>query len=192
MKTNSKKKSLNPEDWELAALEVIAHQGVGAVAVEPLAKQLGVTKGSFYWHFGNRKDLIVAALKRWREDDLKIIKQEVTGIKDPEERLKAWFRLSAEPLQTHFIYATLLADRQLDFVAKVLKEITVFRLSHLQEAYQQLGYAEKKAKQQALLAYSVYVGYLHMAKTLYGKIKENQSVEEYAEFVSTQLIRKLE
>ncbi|MCW8870802.1 MAG: TetR/AcrR family transcriptional regulator, partial [Proteobacteria bacterium] len=71
---NPKKKSLNPKDWELATLEVIANQGVSAVAVETIARLLGVTKGSFYWHFTNRKDLIVAALKRWREQDNEIIK----------------------------------------------------------------------------------------------------------------------
>ena len=42
---------LSAEDWAQAALDLIAEQGVAAVAVEPLARRLGVTKGSFYWHF---------------------------------------------------------------------------------------------------------------------------------------------
>ena len=48
------KKTLTAEDWARAALEAIAEDGVTAVAVEPLARSLGVTKGSFYWHFANR------------------------------------------------------------------------------------------------------------------------------------------
>ena len=42
---------LSADDWAREALEQIAEAGVGSVAVEPLARRLGVTKGSFYWHF---------------------------------------------------------------------------------------------------------------------------------------------
>lgn len=56
---------LSAEDWAQAALDLIAEQGVGAVAVEPLARRLGVTKGSFYWHFPSRDALLQAALERW-------------------------------------------------------------------------------------------------------------------------------
>ncbi|MFC3193165.1 TetR/AcrR family transcriptional regulator [Marinicella sediminis] len=188
MKTSSKKKSLNPADWEAATLDVIAHQGVSAVAVENIAKDLGVTKGSFYWHFANRKDLIISALKSWQRDDRAVIKEKIWSIKDPQERLNAWFSLSAQPLQSHLIYATLLADRQHDYVAKLLKEVTMERLAYLQKSYQAIGYPEDQAKQQALLAYSVYVGYLHMAKTLHGKFKDTDNIESYARYVAGQLI----
>ena len=188
MKSNNKKKSLNPEDWELATLDVIAHQGVGAVAVEPLAKALGVTKGSFYWHFTNRKDLIQSALKRWRIDDQLLIKDRIFSLNDPQDRLKAWLFLSAEPSQSHLVYATLLADRQHGFVAKVLKEVTLERLNYLQKAYQETGMNEVDAKQQSLLAYSVYVGYLHMAKTLHGTLKDNENIQNYVQYVANQLL----
>ncbi|WP_395374296.1 TetR/AcrR family transcriptional regulator [Marinicella sp. W31] len=183
-----KKKSLNPSDWELATLNVIAHQGVNAVAIEPLARELGVTKGSFYWHFSNRMDLIDSALKRWRNDDRAVIEEKVLVMDDPKKRLQAWFMLSAEPSQSHLIYATLLADRQHKLVAKVLKEITIERLNYLQQSYREIGYSDAQAKQQALLAYSVYVGYLHMAKTLHGNLKDTQTVEDYALYVADQLI----
>ena len=183
-----KKKSLNPKDWELATLEVIANQGVSAVAVETIARLLGVTKGSFYWHFTNRKDLIVAALKRWREQDNEIVNDRILPISDPYERLKTWFSLSSEPLQSHLIYATLLADRQHSYVSKVLKEVTIERLNYLQQCYQDIGYSETQAKQQALLAYSVYVGYLHMTKTLHGQYKHDSNVDEYVKHVAGQLI----
>ncbi|GAA4818429.1 TetR family transcriptional regulator [Marinicella pacifica] len=185
---STKKKSLNPKDWEQATLEVIAHQGVSAVAVETIARVLGVTKGSFYWHFTNRKDLIIAALKRWRNEDNKVIKQRVLSVNDPYKRLKTWFLLSSEPYQSHLIYATLLADRQHSYVSKVLKEVTVERLSYLQQCYQDIGYTETKAKQQALLAYSVYVGYLHMTKTLHGQFKHDDNIEAYVKHVAGQLI----
>lgn len=56
---------LRAVDWAQAALDVVATDGVNAVAVEPLARKLGVTKGSFYWHFPSRDALLHAALERW-------------------------------------------------------------------------------------------------------------------------------
>lgn len=190
MKAENKKKPLSQEDWERAALEIIARQGIGAIAVEPLAKYLGVTKGSFYWHFSNRRDLIGSALKRWRDEDRLLIEQKVFSQTNPHERLRAWFFLSAEPSQSHLIYATLLADRQYEIVAKVLKEVTLERLSHLQAAYQEIGLSESDAKQQSLLSYSVYVGYLHMAKALHGKLSSSDNIHDYVSYVAKQLLPK--
>jgi AcrR family transcriptional regulator len=56
---------LSAEDWALAALDVVAESGLAAVAVEPLAKRLGVTKGSFYWHFRDRPALLEALIADW-------------------------------------------------------------------------------------------------------------------------------
>ena len=56
---------LSAQDWARAALKAIAAGGVVAVAVEPLARTLGVTKGSFYAHYRNRDELIAAALVEW-------------------------------------------------------------------------------------------------------------------------------
>ena len=59
---------LSKEDWLKAARLTLLHRGADAVRVEPLAKELGVTKGSFYWHFKDRNDLLEALLKEWEEE----------------------------------------------------------------------------------------------------------------------------
>lgn len=184
----AKKKLLTAEDWQEGALNVIAHQGVSKVAIEPLAKELGVTKGSFYWHFSNREDLVKQALNRWREKDKELINEKILPVKNPKERLLAWFKLSAEPIQTHLIYSTLLADRSDNIISKILKEVTLERLSYLQDSYLQMGYDSAQAKSQSLMAYSVYVGFLHMSKTLYGSLPDSRDAEEYAQYVAKQLI----
>src|SRR5688572_23444507 len=61
------KQNLSAGTWAAAALDAMAAGGVDAVAVEPLARSLGVTKGSFYWHFANREALIKAALDLWEQ-----------------------------------------------------------------------------------------------------------------------------
>jgi AcrR family transcriptional regulator len=58
--------SLSASDWVRAAARRLAADGVDAVRVEPLAKELGVSKGSFYWHFTDRDALLDALLAYWR------------------------------------------------------------------------------------------------------------------------------
>jgi AcrR family transcriptional regulator len=53
------------EDWLRAAAKRLATRGPAAVAVEALARDLGVTKGSFYWHFRDRPALLAALIAQW-------------------------------------------------------------------------------------------------------------------------------
>jgi AcrR family transcriptional regulator len=56
---------LSLDDWTAAALELLARDGVDAVKLNRLCEELGVTKGSFYWHFTDITDLKVAVATRW-------------------------------------------------------------------------------------------------------------------------------
>ena len=59
--------TLTAADWAEAALQLIAEAGLGALTVDALAARLGVTKGSFYWHFKGRSELLASALGRWEQ-----------------------------------------------------------------------------------------------------------------------------
>jgi len=63
----SDKEQLSRDAWLDAAAAAIAEGGFDNVRVLLLAKSLGVTRGSFYWHFKDHQDLIVSFLQRWRE-----------------------------------------------------------------------------------------------------------------------------
>jgi len=58
-------KKLTRDDWLQSALEMMRKIGVEGVKVSRLATQLGVTTGSFYWHFKNRRELLEAVLEYW-------------------------------------------------------------------------------------------------------------------------------
>ena len=69
-------KRLSRQDWVDAALRSTAQVGLENVSVEALAKTLNATKGSFYWHFTDRRDLLMAVLAHWKEGRIRdIIKQ---------------------------------------------------------------------------------------------------------------------
>jgi AcrR family transcriptional regulator len=58
---------LTPEAWVDAATQVLVDQGIDHVRVDVLAGQLNVTRGSFYWHFRDREDLLRRVLQAWRD-----------------------------------------------------------------------------------------------------------------------------
>lgn len=67
---------LDRDRWIHAAIEVLAEKGVEGVRVEVVAKHCGVTKGSFYWHFKDRRDLLDAVLHTWKTGRIRdIVKQ---------------------------------------------------------------------------------------------------------------------
>ena len=67
---------LDRSAWVAGATEVLAEEGIAGLRVEVLAKRLKVTKGSFYWHFTDRRDLLMAVLAHWKEGRIRdIIKQ---------------------------------------------------------------------------------------------------------------------
>jgi AcrR family transcriptional regulator len=69
---------LGPGDWLRAALARLTREGVEAVRVELLARDLGVSKGSFYWHFRDRGDLLEKLLAAWEKAESDWLEGEVT------------------------------------------------------------------------------------------------------------------
>lgn len=65
------RKPLDRSGWIAGAIDALADDGVAGMCVEALAKRFGVTKGSFYWHFKDRQDLVSAVLAAWREDRIR-------------------------------------------------------------------------------------------------------------------------
>lgn len=57
---------LQRDDWIVAGLRVLIDEGIDAVQITRLARDLDVTRGSFYWHFKGREDLLAALLAEWR------------------------------------------------------------------------------------------------------------------------------
>jgi len=66
----AKASPLQPADWIRTALARLSEEGVEAVRVEVLARELGVSKGSFYWHFRDRQDLLDKALAHWEQHEV--------------------------------------------------------------------------------------------------------------------------
>jgi AcrR family transcriptional regulator len=78
---------LGPEEWVRAGLKALAKSGASALKADTLATSLGVSRGSFYWHFADVATFHAAVLKRWREVALENIITEIEATRDPLEAL---------------------------------------------------------------------------------------------------------
>jgi AcrR family transcriptional regulator len=179
---------LSAADWELGALDLIAEQGVAAVAVEPLARRLGVTKGSFYWHFGSRDELIEATLKRWEQADAETLIAQVDRIADPRERLFELFRRTSREMRSHVIYSALLKALDHPAVRPVMQRVSQRRIQYLSIAFRALDMSRRDAVDRARLAYSAYVGFLQLMLQLKLQRMPPEEFDAYVAHVMTTLI----
>lgn len=88
-------KDLGKDDWLKAARVALLKGGVEAVRVEKLARDLHVTKGSFYWHFKDREELLDLLLREWEEELLKDIIPRLKGRRG-REALRLLLQLMVE------------------------------------------------------------------------------------------------
>ena len=87
---------LTADSWTGVALEAIAEGGLAAVSVEGLARQLGATKGSFYWHFNNRDALIEASLAAWEAGETVEVAKMLAPLTDAASRLRVLLRAALD------------------------------------------------------------------------------------------------
>jgi AcrR family transcriptional regulator len=146
------------ERWATEALRAYSEGGLTAVRVEPIARRLGVTKGSFYWHFQAGEELISAALERWEQQGTAVVMAQAEAITDPLERVQSLFELAFSLRGASGLLVQLAADKDHPLVHPVLERVTRWRIAFIAEQFRALGLPPETAEQRALLCYSLYVG----------------------------------
>ncbi len=205
LETANRASKLRAEDWVEEAYRAIAKGGVDAVAVEPLAKQLGVTKGSFYWHFKNRDALLEATLKRWEEEATEAVISAADRVADPRERLVG---LAEEAFtsegtvggatgtedQRVFLghaFEQAVSDAANDLVVRpVLRRVTERRIDYLEGCYLALGFSPDEARHRALLVYAAHTGTLRLVREVPDRMPSGGNYLAYREHLIATLIPK--
>jgi AcrR family transcriptional regulator len=146
------------ENWIEAALGALARDGLRGVAVEPLARQLATTKGSFYWHFADRSELIQATLELWERRDTTELIAAIEAISGPRERLAALVQAAYTGAAHGNAQAAVVAAAADPRVRPVLTRVTRTRLRFLERLYRDLGLAGGEAARHARLTFALYLG----------------------------------
>ncbi|MGE0597503.1 MAG: TetR/AcrR family transcriptional regulator [Hyphomonadaceae bacterium] len=151
--------SLDRSAWIEAAFDTLADGGIDAVRVDPLAKALGVTRGSFYWHFRDRADLHLALLAEWRRRASYQVFARIEGTQEPPgKRLERIINLPASgPRATRAanieLAIRLWARRDKD-AAKALRHIDRTRIRYFMTLLHQHGVPRAEARTRATVFYA--------------------------------------
>jgi len=190
----TQRESLTKEDWTTAALEAIAHGGVPAVSVESLARHLGTTKGSFYWHFADRRALVAAALAHWERRDTDLVIDAIERGDDASSRLRNLLQLvfgavRAEPRPGAGSVELALQANAADVeVAAALGRVTERRLAYLTGLFTELGLSPARARDRGLLAYSAFLGHAQLVHATPGALPKGRAFDTHIRRVVDTLV----
>ena len=180
--------TLTASDWEREALKLIAAKGIAALAIEPLARRMGITKGSFYWHFPNREALLEQSLDRWEQHDARNLNTALSAISEPRERLISFIRRVGHERLTHEVYSALCAAADHVQVKPVLERVANRRMRLIASSFEELGFDAKHAAHRARLVYSVYLGFLQLYRQRQTPSLSSQTYEAYIDHAIATLV----
>ncbi len=168
---------LTRADWCDAAMDALARKGVAAVAIEPLAKSLGVTKGSGYWHFENRDALLEATLAAWEERTTTRTIERLSAVADPRDRLAQLLRQAlSKDLDSRITVALMTHDTN-PVIAKALRRVSKRRLQFLEDCYRAFLADPDQAPQRAAIAYAAYLGLILLRRHGAGRTSGPELIE---------------
>jgi AcrR family transcriptional regulator len=156
---------LSAQDWLDQGLKALAKSGFTALKAEPLAKAMGVSRGSFYWHFADIGTFHAAILKHWRDIAAEQIIANVEASSENENPLPLLLRrvFGGKPALENAVrtWATL------DPVARAaVQAIDRRRLSYVESLLRQSGLAPEVAQARAQIFYWAFLGFALSDKPL--------------------------
>jgi AcrR family transcriptional regulator len=151
--------SLTPEHWIAGAMAMLVDGGIDLVRVDAMAKQLNVTRGSFYWHFKDRGDLLVQVLDAWRNAATDQIIERFDGARDePAQRIQALlslpFRGRAAQRAARVELAIRDWARRDPMARQAVDEVDARRISYIARCFSALGFDTAEARSRAFLLYA--------------------------------------
>ena len=151
-----RKKPLTKDDWLRAAMDMLRTRGIGGVRVLPLAENMRVSRGSFYWHFENLQDLQDSMLDWWdREMTDSVIQVSNEDRSSPRTRLMAVAEDVVRFRRNRYDTAIRSWAEGEKRAAKFLNRVVRKRLDYVTSLFRELGFspAEARARGDLLAVY---------------------------------------
>lgn len=154
---------LTAKDWVNAGLTALARSGFTALKADTLAKDLGVSRGSFYWHFADVGAYHAAVLQRWREVAMEEIIEAVDS--GPGDRLNTLLQrvFRSEPRLEIAVRTWAITEER---VRRAIEAIDRERLAYVQGLLVAAGVGKRQAAARARILYWAYLGYALSAPKL--------------------------
>ncbi|MFT6169729.1 MAG: AcrR family transcriptional regulator [Celeribacter sp.] len=153
---------LNEQDWVDAAIGILVNENVRGIRIEVLCKKLGVTKGSFYWHFATRNDLLMAVLSSWRRRmTLDVIHKISSFGNSPTERLQKLISLPRQPKSPASAQVEMSVRdwaRRVKMPKDAVAEVDKIRMDYFVQLLNDAGFEGDDARGRAYIIYCVMMG----------------------------------
>lgn len=150
--------------------------GPDAVAVEPLAARLSVTKGSGYWHFTDRDALVSAVLDAWVQRSTVDVIAHVEAGGGPARDRMARLLLRVTGGVEHSPTELLVTVSPDPIVRAAVERALGLRLAYLQQLLQESGQTAAEARARAALAYSAFLGHATLLATVPAALPKGAAV----------------
>jgi AcrR family transcriptional regulator len=145
-------------DWIRQGLRALAEGGPDAVRIEPLAKELGVSRGGFYWHFADRSALLAAMLDAWEQATTEEAAERLdsTGGDTPAKLRRLFTLTSPSVVKTDLAIRD--RARRDHAVAGRLRRIDNRRMGYLRALFAGLPTDPAEIEARSLLTFSLLIG----------------------------------
>jgi AcrR family transcriptional regulator len=156
---------LTRDDWIGVARKALVTSGIDDVKVDVLARRIKVTRGSFYWHFESRQDLLNALLEDWETNNRREIDAIRSLVAMQGDALLELFRvwLGEDPSFPAFDIAIRVWARKAPAVARMVRKIDDAWIAVLQEQLERRGLTPPESFVRARIMYFHQVGYFAMS-----------------------------
>jgi AcrR family transcriptional regulator len=155
---------LSAKDWLDQGLKTLAERGFTALKAEPLAKAMGVSRGSFYWHFADIGAFHAAILKHWREVAAEAIIADVEAAANDNPLSLLLRRVFSERLA---LENAVRSWATVDPAAKAaVQAIDRRRLSYVESQFRASGFPPDVARARAQILYWAFLGFALSDKPL--------------------------
>ena len=148
---------LTGQDWIEFALTTLAHEGFDTLKADVLARKLGVSRGSFYWHFRDLGTFHARVIEHWKQRATEAIIADLERYDSREERLEALVRRGFGHDGILEIRMRAWADANAE-AARVLIDIDRRRRVYIERMLMEAGVPESLAATRAQLLYWTYLG----------------------------------
>jgi AcrR family transcriptional regulator len=156
LKPKSKRNRATRSDWLKAALNALYKEGPKGLNIQSLARDLEISKTSFYWHFKDKSELVEALIDHWCHEFTEIITNNVELLnRPPRERLASAMDLVDEYDLGNYDSSFRIWARTNLQVAKAVREANKLRLDFAKKAFSELGFSGNSLDCRAAL----WVGY---------------------------------
>ena len=143
MAANKKKNAprLDRNAWLDEALEVVARDGGARLRIDTLVHEMGVTKGSFYWHFKSRDEFVVTLLEHWHQRSTLVVPEQLANsTSTAEERLLELMVMILGDELTRYDLAIRSWAIQEPNIRPYVRRTDVFRLGFVRDLFLEMGF----------------------------------------------------